>query len=309
MIYAGIIKFNSQTISEEKLVQVIDSFTQNSSTIIRRNDFFLCYGKRSPVQDLDEIWENNSAIILGRAFDKDQASPLKKSTFKKLAHLNKEAVLKNIWGKYVYFNLNEKVSQYEIVVDSTGQLPFFYYPFPDGSVLFASDIEIVFRILAQRPEYNWGYLHSYFLYGNSNSVQTPFENVFEVPPACSLRITRTERKTAPFWNPLQCYKNQEMEEVDAVEVLQSTLKSWVKPYQNVCVSLSGGLDSSALVYCLKDVVARGQTLKAINYFHSKVQSSNQLVHAARFVKRSALNSLRLIYPTHFLLIPLIRRRN
>src|SRR5690606_7022076 len=94
-----------------------------------------------------------------------------------------------------------------------------------------------------------------------------------------------ERKTAPFWNPLNSYKSSEqLDTTDSVNVLKATLKPWIEPYETICVSLSGGLDSSSLVYCLKDIVAKDQTLKALNYFHSQVQSSNELIHARKVCK-------------------------
>jgi asparagine synthase (glutamine-hydrolysing) len=281
MIYAGFLKFGPLPISEEKLIKAIDSFTQSPSSVVRKNSLILCYDKLSNVQDMDMVLENDSSLLIGRVFDKELSKVFKKETFKRFSDLNTQEVLSKIWGKYVYISLNKKLSQFEIVVDSTGQLPFFYYPFPDGSLLFASDIEILFKILNQRPEYNWEYLCSYLVYGNSSSVHTPFKNVFELPTACSLHVTKEQRKTTPFWNPLNSYKNVELQEEGAVSVLKKTLQPWIEPYQTVCVSLSGGLDSSSLVYCLKELIKKNQTLTALNFFHSQIQSSNELVYARK----------------------------
>jgi asparagine synthase (glutamine-hydrolysing) len=281
MIYAGFINFSTLSVTEEGLTNTIGSFTQDAPSILRKGALTLCYGKLSNTQDMDGVWENESSILIGRAFDKERSCALAKATFKDLSLLSTEATLNEIWGKYVYINVNKKTSHFEIVVDSTGQLPFFYYPFSDGSLLFASHIEILFKILGQKPEYNWEYLCSYLIYGSSSSLQTPFKNVLELPPACSLKVTQNERKTTPFWNPLSSYKKPEIRGSDAVKALQNTLKPWIEPYETVCISLSGGLDSSSLVYCLKDIVKKDQTLKALNYFHSQVQSSNELSHARK----------------------------
>ncbi|OJW47907.1 MAG: hypothetical protein BGO67_03180 [Alphaproteobacteria bacterium 41-28] len=288
MIYAGFLNFTSFSIKEEKLIKAIESFTQDAPSVIRREALVLCYGKLSTTQDMDGVWENDSSILIGRVFDKEHSCALAKETFKNLSLLSKEAVLNKVWGKYVYINADKKDSHFAIVVDSTGQLPFFYHTFPDGSLLFASHVEILFKILGQKSDYNWKYLCSYLIYGNSSSIQTPFKNIFELPPGCSLTLTKNERKTAPFWDPLNSYKKPKLQEKDAVNVLQSTLKPWIKPYQSVCVSLSGGLDSSTLVYCLKDIMAKGQTLKALNYFHSHVQSSNELIYARKVCEEAGI---------------------
>ena len=288
MIYVGLIHFNDISDKIEELKSSLQSFTESPPSVLRKNSLVICYGKLSEDQDFDEIWENESSLLIGRIFDKRQNSTYKKEDFKNLAHLSKEEALKKIWGKYVHFNVNKTTSQFDITLDSTGQLPFFYYPFPNGNVLFSSDIEIIYKVLSQKPDYNWTYLCSYFIYGNSSSIQTPFNNIYELPPACSLKITKNERKTAPFWNPLSTYKTLDTQKRDAVDVLKDTLKAWVKPYQNIVVSLSGGLDSSSLVYCLKDIVKKDQTLKAVNYFHAQIKSSNELVHARRVCQETGI---------------------
>jgi asparagine synthase (glutamine-hydrolysing) len=281
MIYAGLIHLNQTPERNDQLKSALESFTKAAPTVIRKNFLTLYYGKLSKRQDMDEVWENDSSILMGRIFDKTKHCSFKKKDFKSLSHLAKEEVLERVWGKYVYFKVDNTNLQLDVILDSTGQLPFFYYIFPNGHVLFSSDIEIIFKVLGQKPEYNWAYLCSYLVYGNSSAIQTPFKNIFELPPACCLKITKSERKTIPFWNPLRSYKTSTLQEKDAVEVLQVTLKPWIEPYQNIIVSLSGGLDSSSLVYCLKDLVKKNQTLKAINYFHSQIQTSNEFSYAQR----------------------------
>ena len=293
MIYVGVLNFGSQPTShffkEANLIKAIAASSQEDPIIVRKPSFVLCYGKLSNTHDKDQLWENNPSLLLGRVFDKERTCALGQEVFKKLSSLSKEEVLNKVWGKYVYLQSNQAGSQFDIVVDSTGQLPFFYYPFADGSLLFSSNIEILFRVLGEKPEFNWAYLCSYMIYSNSSALLTPFKNVFEVPPACCLQVTKEGRKTVPFWNPLRPYKNPDIQGKDAVSVLQNTLKPWVKDYKNICVSLSGGLDSSSLVYCLKSIVSENQNLFALNYFHSQVKSSNELAYARQVCKETGIN--------------------
>lgn len=288
MIYTGYLNFTSFSLKEDNLMKAVGTFSQDIPTVVRKNGLVLCYGKISNTHDKDQKWENDSSILLGRVFDKERSCALQTENFNKLSSLNKEDVLNKVWGKYVYLHANPNGSQFDIVVDSTGQLPFFYYPFPDGSLLFSSDIEVLFKALGERPAFNWEYLCSYMLYGNSSAILTPFKNVFELPPACCLQVTKKERKTSPFWNPLKSYKNPQIQNQDTVNVLQDTLKPWIQDYKNICVSLSGGLDSSSLVYCLKNIVTKGHNLFALNYFHSQVKSSNELVYARQVCQETGI---------------------
>lgn len=288
MIYVGYLNVGSQAVKEENLIKAVSAFSQDTPRVVRKNGLVVCYGKISNSHDRDSLWENASSLMIGRVFDKERSCTLKEEAFKQLSSLSKEEMLNKVWGKYIYLRSNPNGTQFDIVVDSTGQLPFFYYPFPDGSLLFSSDLEVLFKALGERPDFNWEYLCSYMIYGNSSAILTPFENVFELPPACSLSVAKNDRKTLPFWKPLGSYKNPDIQTQDTVSVLQNTLKPWVQEYKSICVSLSGGLDSSSLVYCLKNIVTRDQNLFALNYFHSQVKSSNELVHARQVCKETGI---------------------
>lgn len=289
MIYAGLVHFNEAGDKVSKLRAVLEAYTQTPPTVVTKNSLTLCYGKLSNENDMDEIWENDSTILMGRLFDKTHHCTVSEQDFKNLSPLSKEELLAKLWGKYVSIHANEKVSQFDIIVDSTGQLPFFYYIFSNSNILFASDVEILFKLLDQKPEINWNYLCSYLVHGSSCTTQTPFQNIYELPPACCLKIVKNEIITKPFLNPLSFYKASTCKERDAVDVIQSTLKPWIKPYKNICVSLSGGLDSSSLVYCLKELVQTNQTLSALNYFHGKVKSSNELSHARKVCEDTGID--------------------
>lgn len=281
MIYAGFIHFNEPLLGVQGLSSSLESYTQVSSTVIKRNSLILCYGKLPKSHDMDEVWENNSSVLMGRIFDKAQQCTFGKQDFKNLSFLDKYAIFEKIWGKYIYIYSNNNFSKFEIIIDSTGQLPFFYYLFSDGNILFSSHIAVIFKVLSQKPEVNWPYLCSYLIHGNSSTIQTPFKNIYELPPACSLTVTKDGHKTKSFWNPVDLSKTEAPQTDNAVDSLQATLKPWIEPYKNICVSLSGGLDSSSLVYCLKNIIKEEQTLSALNYFHASVKSSNELTYARK----------------------------
>jgi asparagine synthase (glutamine-hydrolysing) len=293
MIYAGFIKYGQQHIQADQLVKVIGSKSQSGTTIVQNNNIILCYGKLSQNQDLDSIWENPSSLLIGRAFNREKSKALPINEFKSFTNMDTHTVLEKIWGKYIYIHNNSLTEQVEVITDSTGQLPFFYYRFLDGGVLFSSNIELIYKVLTRKQEYNWNYICSYLIYGNSSSIETPFKDIYELPPACCLTLNERELKITPFWNPLKSYKNQALQEQDAVSVLKSTLKPWLEPYNNIYVSLSGGLDSSSIVYCLNDCVKMDQNVKAINYFHSQVKTSNESIYARKVCEETGIELIEL----------------
>lgn len=280
MIYIGLIQFEDKINQNDDLSRALSSFTSVPSMTLRKGALTLCYSKLSERQDLDEVWENDFSILIGRAFEKSTNRSLHKKEYEKL-YANKESILRRIWGKYIYMYIPQKEDKFEIVLDTTGQLPLFYYRFSNGNLIFSSNIELIYKFISKKSGYDWEYLCSYLIYGNSSAIQTPFKNIYELPPACTLNITKDNLETIPSSDPLRSYKNEDILKREAVDVLSSALQPWIEPYQNIYVSLSGGLDSSSLVYCLSKLIRKDQNLKAINYFHSNIQTSNELVHARK----------------------------
>lgn len=288
MIYAGIIHFSSSPDRVHQISSILSSYTEKSPAIIKKNALTLFYGKLSELQDKDDIWENDSSLLIGRIFDNNNTA-FEKKAFKNISSLSKEEFLAKFWGKYICIVSMLETNSFNIIIDPTGQLPFFYYVFPDGDVLFSSNIEIIFKILEKKPTYNWEYLYAYLIYGNSCTVQSPFKDVYELPAACYLHISKKDKITKSFWNPLSSYTSAAYQDKDAVDILQVTLKSWIEPYESICVSLSGGLDSSCLVYCLQELIQINQNLTALNYFHSQMKASNELDYARKVCGEVGIN--------------------
>jgi len=83
MIYVGFIYFNEASDRMSELPTVLESYTQTPPTVINKKNLTLCYGKLSNVQDMDEVWENDSAVLMGRIFDKTHHCAFLKKDFKK----------------------------------------------------------------------------------------------------------------------------------------------------------------------------------------------------------------------------------
>lgn len=279
MIYLGL--WSNQDISgrTHELASILKQHTGEEPSYTSKNNFTLVYGKQYPEQDMDQIWESDSTVLIGRIFDKESYTPVQPKYFRQFSQELKQDLTKKMWGKYVYWILDNP-NKLQVMVDPTGQLPFFYCTFPNGDLLFASHIHLIKQCLSSDLDYNWPYLCSYLLYGSSSAIQTPFKGVEEVPPGCVLTAEGT-LEIKSFWNPFSSFSDISFPSGNAVDALQSVLKPLIGPYQNVCVSLSGGLDSSALVYCLSEIKHPDQKLTAVNYFHCDVQSFNELHYARK----------------------------
>ena len=280
MIYLGLWSVQDIPSKIHKLTSILKQYTGEESTlVIKKNNFTLIYGKLYPKQDMDQMLESDSTVLIGRIFNKESSATVEQKEFRQHSQEIKQDLTRKVWGKYVYW-LVDNSNILEVMVDPTGQLPCFYYTLPNGDLLFSSHIDLINQCIPSNLDYNWSYLCSYLFYGSSSAIQTPFKGVEEVPPGCVLTATQSSRDIKSFWNPFTSYVSSSSSG-NAVDVLQSVLKPVIEPYQNVCVSLSGGLDSSALVYCLSEIMSPDQKLVALNYFHSEVNSSNELHYARK----------------------------
>jgi len=280
MIHLGLWSVRNISDKIHELTSILKQYTGEEPSFTAKNNFALTYGKLYPQQDMDQIWESDSTVLIGRIFDKERHTTVKQKEFRQYSQDLKQDLTRKVWGKYVYW-LVDNTNKLEVMVDPTGQLPCFYYTLPNGDLLFASHIDLINQCLSYNLHYNWSYLCSYLFYGSSSAIQTPFEGVQEIPPGCVLTTTQSNLEIRSFWNPFATYVDISPPSGNAVDALQSVLKPVIEPYQNVCVSLSGGLDSSALVYCLSEIKRSDQKLTALNYFHSEVNSSNELHYARK----------------------------
>lgn len=281
MIYLGLWSVRDISDKMYELKSILKQYTVDEEpSFTAKNNFVLVYGKLYPKQDMDQIWKDDSTVLIGRIFNKELNTTVELKEFRQYSQDLKQDLTKKVWGKYVYW-LMDNTNKLEIMVDPTGQLPCFYYTLVNGDLLFASHIDLINQCLSSNLDYNWSYLCSYLLYGNSSVIKTPFKGVEEVPPGCALTVTQSNREIRAFWNPFATYVGIPSTSGNAVDALQSVLKPVIEPYQNVCVSLSGGLDSSALVYCLSEIKRPNQKLTALNYFHSEIDSSNELYYARK----------------------------
>jgi len=303
MIYVGLISFNNSCHQDYKLQSALELYTHAISTVITKDALTLCYGKlANNKNDMDQVWENANSVLMGRVFVKNSNESFTENDFKNAASFDAQNLFEKIWGKYIYISGNKAQSYYEISIDTTGALNFYYHILPNKDILFASDIEIIFKVLNQTPEYNWEYICSYLLYGSSCSTATPFADIYELSPGCCLKITQNKTITEPIFYPLAPYNNAgAYKDRDVVDIMQDTLKSLIEPYDNICVSLSGGLDSSALVYCLNSITKKDQILSAQHYFHSNIKSSNELFYARKVCDETGiqLTEVDISYPLPF----------
>jgi asparagine synthase (glutamine-hydrolysing) len=75
--------------------------------------------------------------------------------------------------------------------------------------------------------------------------------------------------------------------------MQKSIKAWIQPYENIYLSLSGGLDSTSLLFCLKEVLNDNQKLVALNLYHSDFFASCEREYAEKACREAGVSLIKL----------------
>ena len=145
--------------------------------------------------------------------------------------------------------------------DPFGLRPLFYSR--NGNRLFiASDVTALLKLSPQSPELDHEYLCSY-LVSIPEAERTPYRNVHPVPPGHAIVVGNGQLRSSRFWHPESVkpivYKHDaEYEEHCRDLMLEGVRRCLRTDDRPVWASLSGGLDSSAVVCLATQLIAKGQ---------------------------------------------------
>ena len=147
-----------------------------------------------------------------------------------------------------------------LIRDPLGLNTLFYMQLNDG-IIFASDIALIYDCLETKPAVNWSYFADYAIGSQFAPIHTPFIGIHGLPGGIGLHYTLNGNITQELlWNIQSIASNpitnQEQFENQLLNTLKSCTKAWVSESKNVCVELSGGTDSSAVMILLADILGQ-----------------------------------------------------
>ena len=140
--------------------------------------------------------------------------------------------------------------------DRLGIKPLYYYW--DGSVfIFASEIKPILQTGFVKPELNENVLDSYFSLGYVPSPETMFKNIYKVRPGHYLCLRGAELSETKYWDfadvPQRKAPVSELRD-QLLALLQDSIRIRLRSDVPLGVFLSGGLDSSAVVSLMHEMV-------------------------------------------------------
>lgn len=163
--------------------------------------------------------------------------------------------LRLLEGDFAFSIYSKQRKKLYLVRDRLGVKPL-YYSLIDGDLYFGSELK-VFKAMGATLRENLADLSSYFVFKYYPGDMTPFAGVRRLPPGSYLEydIPTCTASLNTYWRPDQSSSNP-LTYSESVQSLREHLKAAVEDRLIADVPigsfLSGGLDSSAIAYFLRD---------------------------------------------------------
>lgn len=238
-----------------------------SSVLIAPGLYVACTGVR-PGSSEPYLLDSGQGVVLGKLFERtpegpSQAAPLLLPEAPSRAILQSQGrqLIEGYWGRYVAFLLEPGTATLRVLRDPSGALPCLMLRY-GGATLFFSSMEEVQHLALPPFEVSWEMLAASVCLRRGHTHGTALQGVLQVLGGECVTV-RGERITRSFlWNPVEIASASPIEDPqEAARVVRATVRdavhAWACSYEGILLSVSGGLDSSIVLACLRDAPLKG----------------------------------------------------
>ncbi len=169
---------------------------------------------------------------------------------------NGRHLIECFWGRYVAFLHDAHARATWVLRDPSGGLPC-YVVRCQGIDVYFSCVDDVVDLLDAPLEVNWPYLLAAVCFLREHSSGTALRQVTQVLAGECAETRAGVSKRSFYWDPLRLANTEAIEDPRQAaaalrQCVRDVVHAWGSLYEHVLLSLSGGLDSSIVLACLKD---------------------------------------------------------
>jgi asparagine synthase (glutamine-hydrolysing) len=169
---------------------------------------------------------------------------------------NGRHLIESFWGRYVAFLHDPAARATWVLRDPSGGLPCYLVRCRGVDVYFAW-IDDVADLLDAPLEVNWPYLAAAVCFLREHCSGTALREITQVLAGECVEIRAGAAKRFFYWDPLALARTEPIEDpAEAAAAMRrcvrDVVQAWASRYAHVLLSLSGGLDSSIVLACLRD---------------------------------------------------------
>jgi asparagine synthase (glutamine-hydrolysing) len=222
------------------------------------------------------VLEDQSGAVFGRIFNRDiddTAAALRvrfdRAESLSVVRSGGRRLIERYWGRYVALVQDASTSETWILRDPSGAMPCLM-AVHEGVTLVFSDLEDCFALGVMSFSVNWDYIRALLTYSGYQSRETALREVAEVQFGERVRFSGDSTQRSLEWDPLAVSRTHPIQdpEVAVAELRRTTracIHAWAACYTNIVHNLSGGLDSSIVLSCLRDAPSR-PNVTCLHYF-------------------------------------------
>jgi asparagine synthase (glutamine-hydrolysing) len=197
-------------------------------------------------------------------------------------------LIERYWGRYVVFARDESADATWVLRDPTATMPCLEAKVGKLDVYFSS-LEDALRVGVDVRPVNWQYVATALCQTRLQVNETALANVTQVLGGECVERRAGIKRRAFLWNPLRIATTEVFDDVAlATEALrrsvQDCVQTWASGYQRILHTLSGGLDSSIVLSCLRDAPHRPRIV-CLN-LHSPGSNTDERVYARLAAERA-----------------------
>jgi asparagine synthase (glutamine-hydrolysing) len=177
-----------------------------------------------------------------------------------LLDTNGRHLIESFWGRYVAVLHDAAAGATWVVRDPSGGLPC-YLARCRGVDVYFSWIDDIAALLDAPLEVNWPYLIASMCFLREHSAGTALRQITQVLAGECVEMRAGVARRYFYWDPLQIAASEVIEDPQQAaaamrQCVRDVVHAWASRHEHVLLSLSGGLDSSIVLACLRDAPTR-----------------------------------------------------
>lgn len=243
-------------------------------------------------EDTLSVTGNQNLFIVGKIYSHDYKMvnrEFQESILNTIIADNDEKISKLVWGKYLIIYYDKLTNTLKVYRDPQGLNSAFYFQNKD-SVFLSSKQSYLLSLTNINFNYNWDYILKFLKYSDLISRDTVYDGVKEIKKGSFIKITcqdllrLSENEYWKFPQQKNFYNNTNFEN-QLLSTLKDIFACLITPYKKVCLKLSGGIDSSALLAIYSHYFKSFNTeFYAITHTHTKFNEFNEINYARNIAK-------------------------
>lgn len=232
--------------------------------------------------------KRQSGVILGKIFTSPGGDPA--SACQTIGEAEMQRIIKSdgrhlvtrYWGRYIAF-LQDEARHRKFILKAPIEGFYCYNADYQGVTVYFSSLEDFARLGWFDFMLNWSHIATHLHYFRMDKADTAFHDLHKLQPGECHHYRAERQGSQVYWSPADIYRSDVMEDPAQAacqlrETVMASVSAWAGSYGRIIHKLSGGLDSSIVLACLRQC-REAKDITALNYHPAGDRSGDERAFA------------------------------